>query len=121
MAKEPTIKQLQRRYKELLSRKPEFYLRPDYTINDFAEDLGTNRTYASRFSNQVYGVHFCILLQDLRLNRLMKLMKKNPDRSATRVALSIGFTCAISFRRAFVRRYGYLPTEYPWKGEEKEK
>ena len=99
-------------YMQLLTAKPPFFTAADCSIESFATDLGTNRSYASRFVNQELGVTFSTLLNKLRLAHFMRLKSKPEKSSISSLAKRCGFSNAFSFRRAFKREYGKTPSEY---------
>lgn len=54
------------------------HLNSHLKITDFAKDIGTNRTYLSRFINENYGVNFSTYINRLRLAE-MKELKASPS------------------------------------------
>lgn len=105
-------KELLEKYSKLLSHPDTFYLDPTYNLERFANDMQLNRTYASRFANDILGIPFRNLLAQLRLNHAVELMKYK-DITLIEVARLSGFASDISFRRAFVKEYGHNPSEKP--------
>ena len=53
-----TSKEIGQRYALLLGEERPFFTNRNYSINDFAAALGTNRSYASRFGKTELGVTF---------------------------------------------------------------
>lgn len=105
------------RYVKLLGTEPPFFTDSSYTIEQFASDLGTNRSYASKFVNDELGVNFYTLLNKLRLAHFMRLKSKQEKSKQEKSSISslakrCGFSNAFSFRRAFKREYGKTPSEY---------
>ena len=107
----------QKKYEQMVKKEPPFFTAMGYTIIDFAHDLGTNRTYASRFSNEVLGYKFTDLLNHLRMEYFMLLQKENPGASLYKLAKQSGYSNAFSFRRVFAKMYHTTPSMY-FKGEE---
>lgn len=103
---------IRKRYLTLLGNNPPFFTNKDYTIEQFAADLGTNRSYASRFVNKELGVTFSTLLNKLRLAHFIRQKSKRPDATIGDLAKECGFNNAFSFRRAFRQEYGTTPSEY---------
>lgn len=103
---------INQRFSLLLSKESKFFLDSNYNIGMFAEQLGTNRTYASRFINQQFGVSFPTFINRLRLTHFMRLRQEKPHLSINSVLHQCGFNTAYSFRRAFVQVYGENPSEY---------
>jgi len=100
------------KYISMLSAEPLFYVQPNYTVDMFAKDLGTNRTYASRFCNDDLGVSFSCLMNKLRLARFIKLKMERPRARSRELMEMCGFTNIYSFRRAFAANYGMSPGAY---------
>ena len=107
-----TINEIRKRYAQLERRKRPFFLNSDYSLTDLASHLKVNRTYASRFINNNFGVSFPVHLQNLRLAKAIELMKEQPCRPLVEIARAAGFNCDLSFRRSFIRRYGVLPSQF---------
>lgn len=107
-----TSKEIGQRYALLLGEERPFFTNRNYSINDFAAALGTNRSYASRFVNTELGVTFPVLLNKLRLAHLIRRKSENPKACIKSLAVECGFNCPFSLRRAFQKEYGMLPSEY---------
>lgn len=103
---------IRKRYLTLLGNNPPFFTNKDYTIGQFAADLGTNRSYASRFVNKELGVTFSTLLNKLRLAHFIRQKSERPDATIGDLAKECGFNNAFSFRRSFKAEYGKTPSEY---------
>ena len=103
---------IRKRYLTLLGNNPPFFTNKDYTIEQFAADLGTNRSYASRFVNKELGVTFPTLLNKFRLAHFIKLKNEHPDATIQQLAKECGFYNTFSFRRSFKAEYGTTPGEY---------
>lgn len=105
-------KKINERYTILLSKDTPFFLKKDYTIGAFANDLVTNRSYASRFVNEVLGIPFPTLLNKLRIAYVIRMKHENSKEPICRLATAAGFKNAYSFRRAFYREYNMTPTAF---------
>lgn len=103
---------INQRFSLIVLEDNKFFLDANCNINEFANLLGTNRTYASRFIHQKFGVSFPTFLNRLRLTHFMKLREENPNLSINSVIRHCGFNTAYSFRRAFVQAYGENPSNY---------
>lgn len=104
--------EIKSRYLKLLGENPPFFINSDYTLEQFAVALGTNRSYASRFINTELGLTFPALLNKLRLAHFLRLKNENPKNSIKDTALKCGFKNSFSFRRAFKAEYGMTPSGY---------
>ena len=100
------------RYAALISAEPPFFLNPDYTIEDMAAGLGTNRSYASKYVNEELGISFPRLLNKLRIAHMIRLHHESPEIPIYKLAIMCGFKGAYSFRRAFYKEYNMKPMEY---------
>lgn len=106
------MNRIKSRYVRLLAAEPPFFTDSNYTIEQFAADLGTNRSYASRFVNGELGISFYVLLGKLRLAYFMKQKSNREKSNINSLAKKCGFRNAFSFRRTFKREYGMTPSEY---------
>ena len=107
-----TQKEIRQRYIQMLAEERPRFLGKGYSITEFAADLGTNRSYASRFVNKELKISFPSLLTRLRLAHFLRLKEEKPKALIKTLAAECGFSSPFSFRRAFERTYGTTPTEY---------
>lgn len=105
-------KKISERYAALLSEASPFFLKQDYDIEEFANDLVTNRSYASRFVKEVLGTSFPTLLNKLRLAYIIRTKHENPKEPIYRLAAAAGYKNAHSFRRAFYREHNMMPRAF---------
>lgn len=65
---------------ERLMDEEELYLRPDLTLTDLAQALGTNRTYVSNYLSQMLHQTFYDYINQLRIERMSKpLLREHPE------------------------------------------
>lgn len=107
-----TQKEIRQRYIQMLAESRPRFLEKGYSITEFAADLGTNRSYASRFVNNELKITFPNLLIRLRLAHFLRLKNENPQALIKTLVAECGFSSPFSFRRAFAKTYGATPTEY---------
>lgn len=69
----------------------EVYLNPNYTIEDLATHLGTNRTYLSKSINMVLNTNFCGLINELRYKEMISILQKNINIQQRDLAPMCGF------------------------------
>lgn len=100
------------RYLKMLGENPPFFINDNYTLEQFAAALGTNRSYASKFINSELGLTFPALLNKLRIAHFMRLRNENPKSSIKDIAFKCGFRNCFSFRRTFKNIYGMTASEY---------
>ena len=96
-------RQYKRLYKAMCmlleERRP--YLRSNYTVQDMARELGTNRAYLSHMINQTTGLNFSQLMNKYRILSALELIKKNPTIQTEEAALLSGFNNKVTFGLAF--------------------
>lgn len=78
------------------------YLKPDFSIENAVNELGTNRTYISKFIDETYGMNFSRYLNELRLKELgrLLLLPSNKNKSAIDMVAKAGFGSYRSYLRA---------------------
>lgn len=89
-----------------------FYLNPSVTLDELAKQLGTNRTYMSRFVNDECGTNFDGLMRRMRLAYAERLMHNHKNWTFKRIAQRSGFNSDTTFRKAFLEKYGMTPRDY---------
>ncbi len=107
-------KQLEKRLDDL-AEKTEFYLRKKVSLNEIADLLATNRTYASRMINITKGCKFNAYINDLRLAKAEKLFGDATYMATHKIrelAADCGFASVSTFRRAFTQKYKKTPLSY---------
>ncbi|MBQ8543394.1 MAG: helix-turn-helix transcriptional regulator [Bacteroidaceae bacterium] len=106
------MEKLKKRYTKMLGSEPPFFVDNEYSIERFAADLGTNRSYASKFTNNILEVSFPALLNKLRLAHFIRMKQELPHTPIKTLAERCGFKNSFSFRRAFKNEYGVTASEY---------
>lgn len=87
------------------------YLNPHLTLNDLAKMLGTNRTYLSRYINEELHDTFYGYVNRYRLQKAMQVII-NSNYTMEHVAEEAGFNSLSTFRRSFIKQFGYTPITY---------
>ena len=91
----------------------QLYLNDSLTLSDLARAIGTNRTYASAYLQQVKGLTFYDYVNQLRIERKsIPLMREHPEYTLEHVARESGFRSLSTFRRAFVKLTGTTPSQF---------
>ncbi len=85
----------------ILFNDKKMYLNANLTIQDIAQEIGTNRTYISTIINQRYNQNFCAFVNSFRVDELEKVVKENPRYSLEVLAENCGFGTVHSLKRAF--------------------
>jgi AraC family transcriptional regulator, transcriptional activator of the genes for pyochelin and ferripyochelin receptors len=85
-------------------------LESSMTLAALARRVGLNRTKLALGFKEVYGVSVQAYWRDERLSRARELLQCGKVR-VTDVALSLGYSEASAFTRAFSRKFGLLPSD----------
>lgn len=101
-----------KQYLQMLGSQTPFFLDPDYSLERLAEELHTNRAYASHFVNNKLGTSFPTLLRSLRIAYAERLMHNCPKMRITEVARQSGFSNATTFRRAWKDKHDVPPRQF---------
>lgn len=88
------------------------YLRPQYSLDDMAMDIGTNRLFVSRVVNMYSGKNFKQFINFYRISCAVDMLKENPHIRITELSGLCGFYTPVSFNMAFKRFMAQTPTEY---------
>ncbi len=88
------------------------YLVAGFTINDVAQDIGTNRTYLSKYINTTHGYSFRKWITLLRAEEAKKLLCRKPEIPISDIAQRVGSASTESFTHIFTRNVGMSPTKW---------
>ena len=88
------------------------YRTPGITIEQVAHDMGTNRSYLSRYLNEVCQVSFYEWVAQMRIEEAQSLMRSNPSLSIEQIATKVGFTSASTFSSTFKKMVGSAPNKW---------
>lgn len=91
--------------------EPKLYLNPHLRLGDMVQAVGTNRTYMSRYLNEVLKTNFYDYINGLRLEYAQQLIAES-QYSIKAVAAIAGFNSYSTFRRTFVAVFRQSPQEY---------
>lgn len=84
-------------------------LKEGVTLDSVAHDLGTNRTYVSRYVNETKEVSFREWISQLRLAAAERMLVETPGKSINEVAYATGFSSPSSFCHTFSSSRGMSP------------
>ena len=90
-------------------------LRKHISLNEIADLLVTNRTYASRMINNVKGCKFNEYINTLRLQKAEELFHTKDymnTHSIRDLASDCGFASVSTFRRAFSKKFDNTPLSF---------
>lgn len=89
----------------------ENYCNSELSLKQISFDFGLNEHYVSDLFKNAYGENLFVYVERLRIEKACKIMidKKVKIRE---VSQKVGYTSNSSFRRAFKKVTGILPSEY---------
>lgn len=91
------------------------YMKENYnqnlSLNQVADRFGFTPTYLSRIFQKYAKVNYRTYLLDLRVKYAVRELI-NTDHAIGEIALEHGFPDSRSFAKAFLKRYGCLPSQY---------
>lgn len=88
------------------------YRTPGITIEHVARDMGTNRSYLSRYLNELRHVNFYEWVAQLRIEEAQSLMRTHPSMLIEQIASRVGFTSASTFSSTFKKIVGITPNKW---------
>ncbi len=94
------------------------FLGTQFTIDELAAALDTNKNYLSYYINERYGMNFSAWVSSLRVEEAKRLMTENPERKLEDIAHQVGFSSPSYFSKVFSQNVGLSPTL--WKKGMKE-
>lgn len=93
-------------------QKDKPYLEIDFSEDDLATALYTNKAYLSRTINRSSGKNFCRYVNAYRVDYAIDLMRKNPRMKVADISMMSGFHTVVSFNMAFKLVTNCTPGEY---------
>ncbi len=102
---------------ERVVESQQLYLNKGLTLSELAHVMGTNRTYVSHYLSNVRGQTFYDYINQLRIEKAsLPLMEEHPEYTLEYIAEASGFGSISTFRRAYVKQTGHLPSR-PGQGQ----
>jgi AraC-like DNA-binding protein len=89
-------------------------------LNTLALELGTNRSYLSKYFNTDMGKTFRDWLNLLRIEEAQRLLVQYPEASIAKIASQVGFSDKSNFRRHFINLTGVSPQDWRSQAQFKE-
>jgi len=112
--KQCTMRQAARKNNELIE-KVLFYIRDNLDdklrLEQLAEELGYSYHYMSNCIRDNFGVNFCTLVNQYRIDLAATLLRTT-DMTMTQVAGKSGFSTIRSFNRVFKQIHGITPSQF---------
>lgn len=88
------------------------YRTPGITIEQAAREMGTNRSYLSRYLNEVRRVTFYEWVAQMRIAEAQSLMKTHPSDTIEQIATRVGFSSLSTFSSTFKKMVGKSPNQW---------
>jgi len=88
-----------------------YYRDPGMSLTRVAEQFSLSESYISYFLKEQTGENFSHILERLRIQKAMNLLKSSDD-SVHKISQSIGYGSDKSFRRVFKKVNAMSPSEY---------
>ena len=95
-------------------RKEKLYLKSDFSLNELAKLLETNRRYVSQVINEKFGQNFSSFINEFRIKEAMRLMSNHDYDKYTIESISrkVGFNSISAFNGSFKRVAGVTPSTF---------
>ena len=100
------------RAKEERWREQGGYRTPGVTIDEAAHEMGTNRSYLSRYLNEVRHMTFYSWVAQMRISEACEILRNDHDVSIEQVASQVGFTSLSTFSSTFKKVMGESPAKW---------
>lgn len=88
------------------------YANPSLNLSMAAEMLHMKENYLYHFMSTRIGRTFSQYLEDFRLDQSHDLIMTSNDQSINEIAQKCGYCNPQTFRRAFKKRFGQLPSDF---------
>ena len=92
--------------------KGKAYTQEQFTIEELATRLYTNKTYLSTFIKEEYGMSFSSWISSLRIEEAKRIMANDPQQKLIDVAYNSGFSSLAYFSSVFAKSEGISPSAW---------
>lgn len=89
----------------------EHYQDPSISLNKISDEFHISESYFSHMFKEKCGVNFSVYVEDLRLNEAARLIRES-ECSISELYMKVGYNNPGSFRRAFKKKFGVLPSAF---------
>ena len=86
------------------------FIGAQFTIDELAATLGTNKNYLSYFINERYNKNFSAWVSSLRIEEAKLMMAARPEQKLEDIAYLVGFSSPSYFSKVFNLHEGVSPT-----------
>lgn len=90
--------------------KAKAYTHEQFTLEELASSLYTNKTYLSTFIKDEYDMNFSGWVASLRIDEAKRIMMKEPEKKLQEVAFECGFSSLAYFSSVFSKSEGISPS-----------
>lgn len=92
--------------------KAKAYTHEQFTLEELAARLYTNKTYLSTFIKDEYDMNFSGWVASLRIDEAKRIMMKEPEKKLQEVAFECGFSSLAYFSSVFSKSEGISPSAW---------
>lgn len=92
--------------------KDKAYTHEQFTLEELASSLYTNKTYLSTFIKDEYDMNFSGWVGSLRIDEAKRIMMKEPEKKLQEVAFECGFSSLAYFSSVFSKSEGISPSAW---------
>ena len=92
--------------------KAKAYTHEQFTLEELASRLYTNKTYLSTFIKDEYDMNFSGWVTNLRIDEAKRIMMKEPEKRLQEVAFECGFSSLAYFSSVFSKSEGISPSAW---------
>ena len=92
--------------------KAKAYTNEQFTLEELAARLYTNKTYLSTFIKDEYDMNFSGWVASLRIDEAKRIMMKEPEKKLQEVAFECGFSSLAYFSSVFSKSEGISPSAW---------
>lgn len=92
--------------------KAKAYTHEQFTLEELAARLYTNKTYLSTFIKDEYDMNFSSWVASLRIDEAKRIMLKEPEKRLQEVAFECGFSSLAYFSSVFSKSEGISPSAW---------
>ncbi len=90
----------------------EHFSNPHLTLSDVAQTFKMRENFLYHFMSTRMGTSFSHYLEDYRLSQAKTMLLERNNDSITDIALACGYANPQTFRRAFKKHFGILPSDF---------
>lgn len=92
--------------------KAKAYTHEQFTLEELASRLYTNKTYLSTFIKDEYDMNFSSWVASLRIDEAKRIMMKEPEKKLQEIAFECGFSSLAYFSSVFSKSEGISPSAW---------